>query len=233
MKFILPFLVVTSTLLQADWQSDPKTEELSFKQLKEAVGHKINEKWCTKAKASLIMDVILTTRPQVCVEVGVFSGSSLLSIAASLKYIGEGTVYAIDPWSNAIAIRHMGPGDPHRGWWAQVDMEKVHTYFQNKIDHFGLKPFVKEIQEPSEIAINQVDNIDFLHLDGDYTLVAAKKEAQTYLEKVRPGGYILLSNVLFMIGGRQPKLAAFKVLYTHCDYITDVDNGNSVLFRKR
>lgn len=231
----LCFIFLSSSVLVADWNPDlSQTEVPAFKQLKEAVSSKLNEKWCTKDKSNLLMDLVLTTRPQVCVEIGVFSGSSLMSTAAALKYLDDGKVYAIDPWSNAVAIRHMGAGDPHRGWWAKVDMQRVYTYFQNKLEHFGLQSFVKVIREPSDKAISHIDeDIDFLHLDGEYNIYAAKKETDNYLAKVKSGGYILLSNVLHMTGGRQPKLAAFKVLYNKCEYITDVDNGNSVLFRKK
>lgn len=241
--FYLCLLILSCSLGYAEWK--PTTQlngrgydlkslgDPAFKDLKQAVAHVVQEKWCTKEKSALIMDLVLLTKPEVCVEIGVFSGSSTVSIAAALKHLDHGKLYAIDPWSNQIAIRHLGAHDPHRGWWAGVDMEKAYENFVHKLVHLDVQSYVTIIQEPSEKALSQIDTINFLHLDGDYSMTFAKKEAENYLAKVKPGGYILLSNVLLMVGGRQPKLPAFKLLFSSCDFIADVDGSNSVLFRKR
>lgn len=59
------------------------------------------------------MDVVYTTRPGVCVEIGAFTGSSVLPVAATLKYLGAGKIFAIDAWSNEEAVRYLSPNDPN------------------------------------------------------------------------------------------------------------------------
>lgn len=193
----------------------------------------INEKWCTKEKFQLIAEHIIETRPQVCVEVGVFSGNSLLAIASALKHNGEGMVYAIDAWSSEVAIRHMGPHDPHRHWWNAINLDLVYDKFVDKLETFDLKPYVVILKMPSEKAVGEIEWIDFLHLDGDYTPTGSKHDVVSYLSKVKPGGYVLMSDILMMSGPVQPKLAAAKALFMNCDYVADVENGNAILFRKR
>ena len=59
------------------------------------------EGWCSREKALNFIDLVLEVKPQVCVEIGVFGGSSLFPVASALKHRGEGIVIGIDPWDNS------------------------------------------------------------------------------------------------------------------------------------
>lgn len=228
------------TSIQAEW--DPKilqayqSESLShlpYRTLKKQIAQALVNSWCSQEKIDLLMDLTLLTGPQVCVEIGVFSGASLLPVAATLKYLKAGKVYAIDAWSNKEATRHTAVDDPNAAWWAQVDLQAVHNSFQKLIKTWKLEKTCQEIHKPSEQAVSHVPpQIDFLHLDGNYTESGSLRDVELYLPKVKSGGYILLSNFYMMIQREQPKIKTFCVLCDACEVVCSIENDNAVLFRK-
>jgi hypothetical protein len=207
-------------------------EDQNFKSLKENVVESLKNTWCSAEKANLLMDLIYMIKPKVCVEIGAFTGSSVLPVAATLKHLGKGKIYAIDAWSNDVVIRNLEMNDPNRTWWAGLDMNNVYSAFQHLMDHWSLLDFCEVMCKPSEEAAVYVKNIDFLHLDGDYSEIGSRKDVDIYLPKVKSGGYILLSNLLVTINGKQPKSKAFSTLYDACEMICEIERNNAILFRK-
>ena len=62
------------------------------------------EGWCSEQKASILVELVLKTRPEKIVEIGVFGGKSLVPMACALKENGSGKIYGIDPWSSAESV---------------------------------------------------------------------------------------------------------------------------------
>ena len=211
--------------------SNPK-EEAGFKELKAAVKEQLAGSWCSKEKTDLLMDVVYITRPAVCVEIGAFTGSSVLPVAAALQYLGKGKIYAIDAWSNEEAVRYLDLDDPNRNWWSTVDLQVVRTLFDSLIQQWNLKDVCIPICAPSSQAHNELPEIDFLHLDGNFSEEGSYQDIVQYLPKVKQGGYILLSNVYHTVKNKQPKFKAFAYLFETCEFVSDVDKDNTVLFRK-
>lgn len=207
-------------------------ERPHFRSLKESTVRYLKGSWCSEEKTRLMMDLICLTKPKLCVEIGVFSGSSMVPIAATLDYLEEGIVVGVDAWSNAIAVRNMDYDDPNRPWWGWVDMESAHQTFFTRLWEHALYNYWDEIKASSEEAAQYFDEIDFLHLDGDYTEKGSLQDVRLYLPKVKRGGFILLSNVFVMVKGKAPKMKAFAELFDACEMICEVDRDNVVLFRK-
>ncbi|OGN64297.1 MAG: hypothetical protein A3E80_05565 [Chlamydiae bacterium RIFCSPHIGHO2_12_FULL_49_9] len=239
MKFFL-IIFTCSAFLHADW--DPEycfpDEDLSllddmiFKRLKDDMAYYLRDSWCTKEKIHLLMDLVYVTRPETCVEIGAFSGSSILPVAATLKYLQHGFVDAIDVWSNAEAVRNMEAGDLNRNWWSWVNMEEVYGTFLARLAERSLTEYVRILRGTSEAIAPLIGEIDFLHLDGDYSEKGSLRDVELYLPKVRPGGYILLSNLFVMVNGKAPKMKSFSALFDSCEMICEIDKDNVVLFRK-
>lgn len=208
-------------------------QDQEFELLKVRVQKALINSWCSPQKADLLMDLVAEHRPQICVEVGAFTGSSILPVAAALDHFHCGKVYAIDAWSNSIAIQRLAEGDLNKPWWAQVDMCAVHNVFKTLINTWNLEKVCVELPYPSQEAVKYIpDSIDILHLDGDYSEEGALQDVIDYLPRVRPGGYILLSNFYMMIKREQPKVKAFCLICESCDVIKTIENDNVVLFRK-
>ncbi len=203
-----------------------------FDVLKNDVCEYLKESWCSEEKANLIMDVIFETKPKVCVEIGVFTGSSFLPIAATLAYLRQGHAYAIDSWSNQEAIKFIPYADPNYKWWATVDMQEIKNQFLSMLDVWSFNSYVSVIHASSEKAISQIDSIDFLHLDGDFSEEGSLHDLDLYLPKVKSGGYILLSNLFYVIDNQLTKMKTLWTLFDACEIVAEIDQSNTILFQK-
>lgn len=148
--------------------------------------------WCCEEKAIKMMDLIYETNPKVCVEIGVFGGSSIHPTAQALRYQQNGMIYAIDPWQNIECTDGYTPGDPNYQWWNKIDLEKIYKDFITMIHKQGLSDYCCPLRMTSETAaqIFPEESIDILHIDGNHSEEKAFKDAELWLPKVRKNGYI-------------------------------------------
>ena len=241
MQRFIVFAIFLTTTLFADW--DPRSllqeglsyssQDRAYTSLKNKVKKALYNSWCSQEKIDLLMDLAYIVRPKVCVDIGTCTGSCTLPIAATLKMLHSGKVYAIDAWSNAVAVQNLCDDDPNKKWWAHLDMASLYKSFRSLIKEWSVKKFCVKIYKPSEVAISDIPaSIDFLHLDGDYSETGSLRDVELYLPKVRSGGYILLSNLYMMIGREQPKIRSFCLLCETCEIVAAIDNDNTVLFKK-
>lgn len=220
-------------LLQEHRKSSQELSEPIYAELKEQILKELENSWCSKEKANLLMDLVLIVQPKVSVEIGAFTGSSVLPIAAAHKYLNSGKVFAIDAWSNSDAIQYLADNDPNKNWWAHLDMASVHQSFRHLIRKWELENFCTEIAKPSNRAIDDLPmEIDFLHLDGDYSEKGSLQDVMLYLPRVKSGGYILLSNLYTMIHREQPKIKSFIALLEECEIVTSIERDHAILFKK-
>jgi len=214
-----------------DLLQDPDFVNLKAK----VISHVHNDLWHSEEKVNLLMDIVLLTKPENCVEVGTYAGASFLPIAAALRFIGHGHAFAIDPWSGAEALRGIPKSDEyHNKLYAYVNMDWIHQQFLDTMENWSLDSYCTSYWAPSGQAIDHIDQIDFLHLDGNYSEEGALLDAQLYLPKVLPGGYILLSHVFIVVDKKCTKMKALWYLLDRCEIIAEIPhvNGYAVLFRK-
>lgn len=239
--FIASLSILYLNPILADWEPDicwmdvdlSSLTDTNYLTLKQKISDELKNSWCSKEKINLLMDLVLIEKPQVCVEIGAFTGSSVLPVAATLAYLKQGKVYAIDGWSNSVVVQHLAENDPNRAWWTTVDMKSVRSSFGALMNSWKVAKYVQELALPSDKAISQInEEIDFLHLDGDYSEIGSMRDVEYYLPKVKEGGYILLSNLFTMINGKQPKLKAFCALLDTCELVIEIENDNAILFKK-
>lgn len=188
------------------------------------------EGWCSKSKALAFIDLVLETKPEVYVEIGVFGGSSLYPVASALKYLGKGTIIGIDPWDKIECIKYFDPVDDaeHLKWWGSLNINYVYQSLNNMLRKHKLENYVKIIKETSEEATSQIDEIDILHLDGNHSEFCSIQDVELYLPKVKKGGYIWMNDTLW-----KERQDAVDLLVETCDVIRLLDNGNCILFRKK
>jgi predicted O-methyltransferase YrrM len=209
------------------------SENNEFLSLKEQIKDQLKNSWTSAEKVDLLMDLIFIIKPKKCVDIGSFTGSSILPVAKTLKYLNSGQVMAIEPFSNEICIKNLQEDNPNREWWKKVDMKICKETFENLLKSQNINSFVHLLQMSSETASHHlIDDIDFINIDGDFSEEGSLMDADLYLKKLKIGGYILLSNCLLSYDNKTPKMSAFSLLYDQCEYICDIENGNSVLFKK-
>lgn len=241
-KHLFIFSIFFAPFLNCEWdpavlsnvQNQKQLKAIEFLRVKSKVIIELKDSWCSEEKINLLMELTLLTKPKVCVEIGAFKGSSVLPVAVTLNYLRTGKIFAIDAWSNAVAIQYLNDNDPNKLWWSQIDMEDTHQNFKNLIKKWSLNRFCVEIPAPSFDASCLIpEQIDFLHIDGDYSEIGSLRDVEIYLPKVKSGGYILLSNFFIMVNREQPKIKAFCALCDGCDVIATIENDHAVLFKKK
>lgn len=203
-------------------------------QLEQTIVSALKGSWCSEEKAKLILECVITNRPQVCVEIGPFTGSSTLPMLAALRYTNhKAQAYVIDAWSNEEAVRGLPKDDPNAIWWASLDMRAIKNQFTQTVNRWSLTSYVQVLHMSSERAVSLLPSINFLHLDGNFSAEGSSLDTRLYLPKVVPGGHILISNVLTMIGNQATKMKALWPLFESCELVSEIENGNALLFKKR
>lgn len=149
--------------------------------------------WCSDEKATFIADVISELKPEVCVEIGVFGGRSLVPAAAALRANQKGVIYGIETWSHQVAVEYTTT-EVNDEWWKKVDFTKIKMRFLKFIVDNGLSDFVKLIELPSASTSAAFLEIDYLHVDGAHSVFNAAEDVVLYAKKVRKGGVIIMDD---------------------------------------
>jgi cephalosporin hydroxylase len=186
--------------------------------------------WCSEEKARHFIDLIYAVKPEVCVEIGVFGGSSIFPVLCALKGIGKGVAIAIDPWDKIECIRYLNPDLDTKDlrWWAHQNMDHIYFGYISLIRQYELENYVITIRSTSRKAVKILGAIDILHMDGNHYPKVVFEDVQCYLPKVKRGGYIWFNDASW------PAFApALALLEAACDKIQTIDHGNCILFRKK
>ena len=187
--------------------------------------------WCCREKAEKMMDLIHAIHPTVCVEIGVFGGSSIYPTASALKYEKAGKIYAIDPWAKEECTKGYVAEDPNYEWWSKVNLEKVFCEFKKMLESNHLTPYCAIMRMTSVKALSsfQDGSIDILHIDGNHSEDVAFADIEMFLPKVKSGGYIWFDDVDWVSTNK-----AVQYLSKHADVVNERSIKNAcLLFKKR
>jgi predicted O-methyltransferase YrrM len=187
--------------------------------------------WCTFEKASKFYNFIIEEKPNICVEIGVFGGSSLIPQAIALKENGSGTIFGIDPWSTDAALECMIDED-NKKWWGQLDLEDIYKHCQNNVNKYELQNYCTLIKDKAENAVTRFadESIDLLHIDGNHSEDLSYKDAVLYLPKVKSGGYIFFDDIYWTEGDNHATTRkAIGYLLKSCDKVEVVNNDCLIL----
>lgn len=194
-----------------------KTSEL-FWQIEELVP--TLDGWCIPEKACDFAAIILSLRPLVSVEVGVWGGRGSLSMAMAHRFIGRGKVVAIDPWSAPASI--IGQGSADAAWWGdQQKHDIVYGRFIANIESLRLQTCIEVRKERSD-SVDVPTGIGLCVLDGNHSDQAIA-DVQRFAPNVVVGGIVYLDDLNWSTGsvGR----AADKLLKMGFVRIFDRDEG--------
>lgn len=187
--------------------------------------------WCSPEKATALIESIVSRKPEILVEIGVFGGSSLIMQALALQFNKGGIIHGIDPWATDAALEEMQAAE-HRDWWQKINLQEVFEHCQAHIAHKQLEPYVQLHRLKAEDAVTQFadESIDMLHIDGNHSELPAWKDATLYLPKVKSGGLIFFDDVWWNDGGAVTTRKAIVFLLTHCVKLRLV--GDCMLLQK-
>jgi hypothetical protein len=150
-------------------------------------------------KALVLADLIIANNLLRTVEIGVYRGRLLLTLAVLMKTLGRGEVVGIDPYSEAEAVQH----DPHnRGvdleeWPTTVDWDALHDGVVTAIEQIGLEERARVIRLASQDVAGDfaAGSIDMLHVDGNHDRVSVARDVELFVPKMSSRGFVVLDDV--------------------------------------
>jgi hypothetical protein len=186
--------------------------------------------WCSSEKAINFMDLIFEVQPNLCVEIGVYCGSSFLPAAAAVAHNGHGSIVGIDPWDVVECLRYFDSDKDkqHIRFWAKTDFNFCYYGFLSLLNYYEADEISFILKCTSKKAAPIIGQIDILHLDGNHNQSVVLEDVVSYVTKVRTGGYVWLNDSKWE--SIQP---AYKLILETCDVVKTIDNGNCTLFKKR
>lgn len=189
--------------------------------------------WCSYEKAAKFIEIITEQKPLLCVEIGVFGGSSLIPQALALKP-HAGVVVGIDPWQNDAALESM-IDETHKEWWSNLNLEQIYSHCKENITKYKVESNCQLIRDKSENVVSNFHDgsIDLLHIDGNHSEDLSYKDATLYLPKVKSGGFIFFDDIYWTEGDNYATTRkAITYLLAECEKVNIVNNDCLILRKK-
>lgn len=150
--------------------------------------------WASVRKAQTLACTVLSLRPALIVEIGVWAGRSLIPMTMALKFLGEGKIIGIDPWNMQASTEDMT--GQHLKWWSEVDHEMIFQRFTKRLQASGAAMYC-DIRRCRSDEYKVEGAIDLLHLDGNHGEKASTYEVENYASKVRIGGLMFMDDIFW------------------------------------
>lgn len=181
--------------------------------------------WCTDEKRNFIHTLVNLTLSKVCVEIGVYKGSSLFSFAEVLEKNG-GNIVGIDPWSYEASKNELWDKDYENYIYnelfkGQDTFNKLYESVYEIIQNNNLSKTVSLIRKSSEdVFVNfELESIDILHIDGNHNEMNVSRDILLYLPLVKKGGYIIMDDSNW----ESIKKSIDKFLKLKCELVQDFE----------
>lgn len=164
-------------------------------------------RWCDLEKAQTLASMVVSLRPRVVCEIGVWMGGSLVPMMLALRTLRELDVaggrdpvarkaIAIDPWERSESV--VGQEDADAAWWASVDHEEAMRAFLARVERHALQNFCEVVRSPSDQA-PAPPSIDLLHVDGNHAQ-QARRDVERFAPGVVAGGILILDDLTWTGG---------------------------------
>ena len=149
--------------------------------------------WATVEVAHTLAAIALAIRPNVCIEIGVFGGRSLIPVAMALKQNGSGVIHGIDPWSAGESVK--GQSGKDKEWWSSQKMHQdVYERFIANVHKLGVHNHVEIHRVTSDEYPADRGSIDLLTIDGNHG-PQALVDIKRFTPHVSVGGFVYLDDL--------------------------------------
>lgn len=171
--------------------------------------------WCDIHKAHTLAALVLSTRPRVVVEIGVWLGGSALPMLIAMRENGVGRTTVIDPWSQQASV--IGETPTNAAWWGKVDHERAFKRFKERLIKHRVESICEIQRARSDDAIVP-ESIELIHVDGNHTDQAVR-DVDRFLPHVKLGGFAVMDDVAWIGDGvvravAHAELLGFESLYS-------------------
>lgn len=143
-------------------------------------------------KGVTLASAIVSLRPEVSVEIGVYAGKGIISMGLAHRYTGHGKVIGIDPYSADASIEgQFNDGD--KQFWEKLDHEMIYNICQQSIRGFDVKDQIEIIRKRSD-EVDPPSNIGVIRIDGNHG-DAVLSDVERYAPNVTAGGLLFLDDI--------------------------------------
>lgn len=154
--------------------------------------------WCEPAKSLTLASIIVATRPDVCLEIGLWKGKSFSAMALACKAVNHGICIGVDAWSKEAGIAAQTT-EKDREWWAGIDFEAVYREFTANMAALDVEKFIRVERKESRM-YQPPNGLGLVSIDG-----AHDQTALYDMMKVAPcvsmGGFIVTDDTNWTGGG--------------------------------
>lgn len=152
----------------------------------------IGDGWTSDAKAHAMAATVIAIRPAISLEIGVYAGKGLVSLALAHKAIGQGIAIGVDPWSPAESTKgQVNPQDV--AFWSDTDHEHIYRKCLDMVNRWAVHDHVRIIRSRSDDYLPPA-NIGLLRIDGNHGQQALA-DIKRYAPAVATGGILFLDDV--------------------------------------
>jgi predicted O-methyltransferase YrrM len=149
------------------------------------------EAWPTLEKCQCLGALVVARRPKLVVEIGVWTGDSLIPQLLALRHVGTGRGIAIDPWAPSASIE--GQDDVNVKWWGRVDHERSYQIFTGRLRQLELECGVIRAKS-DEVSPAELGQIDMIHIDGNHGPQAVR-DVDRFTAHVPLGGILVMDDL--------------------------------------
>jgi hypothetical protein len=186
--------------------------------------------WCPVEKAKHIMNILYSHPSEVCVELGVYGGSSFFPLASTLAYKQQGIAYATDPWDNLPCLEGNEQDEKQKSYWGKIDLNIIMHKFIEGMHTHGLDANYVILRMSSQQALSyfEAESIDFLHIDGNHSEQVSVFDVTHWLPKVKKGGVICFDDAWW-----DSTQKAVRLLLQECDIMKESSPKWQYIFVKK
>lgn len=145
--------------------------------------------WCTPEKGKRM--AWYARGAELCVELGVFGGRSLVALALTLADQGFGRADGIDPFTASASLE--GSNDPANDeWWSKLNYEDIARSARETLQRLNLSPNYAQIirmRSRDVVGLYEDGSIDVLHQDSNHSEEVSSEEVELWTPKMAPEGY--------------------------------------------
>lgn len=197
-----------------------------FSEVKSAI-ESIGHGWTTVDKGQVMASMIIAVQPAVSVEIGVYAGKGLVSLALAHKAVGHGIAVGIDPYSAKDALEgQIDPAD-QKFWGQDTDYNSMREICQSTLDRFGCNEYYKLIVQRSD-QVQPPPQIGVLRIDGNHGDMAVR-DAIKWAPRVQRGGFLIVDD-LGWSGGATTRAAQWIAAQPDWKKLYPLDDG--VVFQR-
>lgn len=162
-----------------------------FNEIEGAI-NEIAHGWTSVPKAQTMASMILALRPEVSLEIGVYAGKGLVSMALAHKAIDHGVAIGVDPYQNNDSAQGQLNPDDHK-FWSTVDHEAMMKLCTSTLTKYALEGHSRLVRMRSD-QFMPPDGIGLLRIDGNHG-EEAMKDTLKFAPHVIPGGFLVLDDL--------------------------------------